>query len=388
MKKTSVKQDVPESHQIPSEENIRVIIAGGGTGGHLFPGIAVAEEFIKRNENNRILFVSTGNTFEKTVLGKSGFELKQITVEGIKGRSFGNQFRSLMKTPLGILNALRIIHHFNPDLVFGVGSYSAGPVVLAAWFMRKKIVLHEQNILPGVTNRILGRIAHRIYISFRDTQAKFNPEKTILTGNPLRRSILECIKESDPPEMEKENKKKVFTVMIIGGSQGAHKINMAVMDALAVFGDKTEYHFIHQTGENDQVAVSEAYEKHNVSATVGSFFSNMKDLYQQTDLMICRAGATTVAEVTAIGKCAIFIPFPFAADNHQFLNAQALIKSGAADMIDESELNGKILAEKLDYFRSQPKILKTMAAAAKKFGKPDAAVHIVDACLELLDRPD
>ena len=362
---------------------LRVVIAGGGTGGHLFPGIAIAREFMARNSATRIIFVSTGNRLEKAVLSKAGFDLRSIQVAGIKGRGVWNQIKSVLKIPGATLAAMGLLKNFSPDLTIGLGSYSAGPVVIGAWLMRIPIAIHEQNILPGITNRILGRFADRIYISFENTKSRLNPKKVHWTGNPVRQELLEsAARPEDGPAQD--NRQGRFTVLIIGGSQGAHRINMAMIGALEHFQNDERLHFVHQTGEADEAAVGDAYRKNRVSAEVQSFFDNMARQYRRADLIICRAGATTVAEITALGKAAIFIPFPFAADNHQVLNAADLASDGAAEIVLEEQLSSNLLAEKIEDYRDHPQTLEDMAARARRHGKPEAARNIVDDCYRLL----
>ena len=362
---------------------LRVVVAGGGTGGHLFPGIAIADEFMARNSETRVIFVSTGNRLEKAVLSKAGFELRSIQVAGIKGRGIWNQIKSVLKIPGAILTAMGLVKKFSPDLIVGLGSYSAGPVVMAAWMRRVPIAIHEQNILPGITNKILARFADRIYISFKNTQSRLNPLKVCWTGNPVRRELLETA-GGDPETAGHEANQRKFTVLIIGGSQGAHRINTAMIEALEHLQNAERLHFVHQTGEADEASVREAYRKNPVSATVQSFFDDMAERYHQADLIICRAGATTVAEITALGKAAIFIPFPYAADNHQMLNAADLATDGAAEIIVEKDLNGDLLREKLEHYMHHRHALEDMAARARRHGNPEAAKNIVDDCYRLV----
>jgi UDP-N-acetylglucosamine--N-acetylmuramyl-(pentapeptide) pyrophosphoryl-undecaprenol N-acetylglucosamine transferase len=357
---------------------LRIVIAGGGTGGHLFPGLAIAQEFMTRNNSNRVVFVSTGNLLERSVLSKTDFKLETITAEGIKGRGLWNQIKSAVKIPKGIMESIRILKSYKPDLVVGLGSYSAGPVVVGAWLLGTKIALHEQNILPGITNRILSRVADRIFVSFSDTEIRFDPEKTRLTGNPVRKELL-----AHQPNDHAANSKS-FCVLIIGGSQGAHSINMAVMEALNHFTEKESLYFIHQTGRADEQLVKEAYRRLKIPATVQSFFKQMAPQYKQADLIICRAGATTVAEVTALGKAVIFIPFPFAADDHQMLNADTMAREGAAEIISEKDLDAKVLGQKIEYYASHPEALNAMSSKAAQLGHPDAAKRIVDDCYRLV----
>jgi UDP-N-acetylglucosamine--N-acetylmuramyl-(pentapeptide) pyrophosphoryl-undecaprenol N-acetylglucosamine transferase len=263
----------------------------------------------------------------------------------------------------------------------GLGSYSAGPVVVSAWLMRTKIVLHEQNILPGITNRILARFADRIYISFDDTKKRFDPQKIMLTGNPVRKELLN---HHGGNSNDVAADSKSFCVLIIGGSQGAHRINMTVVEALSHLAQKERLYFIHQTGAADEQTVNAAYQRLGIAARVQSFFRHMAPLYKQADLIICRAGATTVAEVTAVGKAVIFIPFPFAADNHQALNADTLAREGAAEMILEKDLNARNLGQKIEYYASHPETLEAMATKAGQLGHPSAAEKIVDDCYDLV----
>jgi UDP-N-acetylglucosamine--N-acetylmuramyl-(pentapeptide) pyrophosphoryl-undecaprenol N-acetylglucosamine transferase len=370
-----------------SSAPLRIVIAGGGTGGHLFPGIALAQEFTARNPNNRLLFVGTGKSFETTALSKAGFAHKGITSEGIKGRGILNQTRSILKIPKGILESVMILKQFRPDLVVGVGGYSAGPLVAGAWLLGIKIVLHEQNILPGITNRILSRLADRIYVSFDDIPTGFNPKKVLYTGNPVRREILQFASNQKVGEIDDSPQPRQFAILILGGSQGAHSINMAVLDAIDKIKDKTKFFFIHQTGLKDETRLKTAYERYGVSFKVQAFFNDMARQYQNADLIICRAGATTVAEIKVVGKGAIFIPFPFAADNHQVLNARSLEKAGAAEMILEKDLNGNALAERINFYASSPDTLRQMASRTRDMSRPDAAGVIVDDCYKLIKRP-
>ena len=381
--KSRSRRDPPQAKRSSNgaPRALRVVMAGGGTGGHLFPGLAIAQEFMTRNERNTVLFISTGNPLERSVLNETDFRLETIPAEGIKGRGLWNQAKSALKIPRGIVESFRILKGYQPDLTVGLGSYSAGPVVVSAWLMRTKIVLHEQNILPGITNRILARFADRIYVSFDDTTKRFDPQKIRLTGNPVRKELLNHHHANgndaavDPTS---------FCVLIIGGSQGAHRINMAVVEALGYLAQKEKLYFIHQTGAADEQTVKAAYQRLGIAARVQSFFRHMAPLYKQADLIICRAGATTVAEVTALGKAVVFIPFPFAADNHQALNADTLARDGAAEMILEKDLNAGDLAQKIEYYVSHPEALEAMAAKAGQLGHPDAAQAIVDDCYKII----
>lgn len=256
-----------------------------------------------------------------------------------------------------------------------------------------KIVLHEQNILPGITNRILSGFADRIYVSFKDTRlerfrwlATVEPEKVLVSGNPIRKEILRSTIDQQDVGSADLLQKKPFTVLILGGSQGAHSINTAVLEAFEYLREKDKYFFVHQTGSTDEQDVKRAYVKSGISCMVKSFFDDMASQYHNADLVVCRAGATTVAEVAAIGKGVIFIPYPFAADNHQVLNAGSLENAGAAEMILQKDLSGKKLAERIEHYASSPGVLKGMASRAKSIGRSDAAEAIVNDCYRLIVR--
>lgn len=362
----------------------RLLVAGGGTGGHLFPGITIAQEFMARNSLNKVLFVSAGNRFEQDALARAGFPLKKIAVAGLKGRGVWPKIKSLLLLPVGMFQSMGILKNFRPNLVLGVGSYAAGPIALAAWITGTPVVLHEQNILPGITNRVLARFARRIYVSFENTAGGFNPEKVRLTGNPVRKEILQTVAATDPRNDGPMPTKTFLNLLIVGGSQGAHAINMAMIGALPKIDQKERLRVVHQTGAADESPVRAAYKNHGVEATVGSFFNDMDHQYHLADLIICRAGATTVAEITAIGKAALFIPFPFAADDHQKLNAAALTAHGAAEMIEEKELSNEKLANRINYYVHNRESLALMAGVARRLGKPEAARRIVDDCYRLI----
>ena len=360
-----------------------ILIAGGGTGGHLFPGIAIAESLLEKDPNTRILFVSRGNDFEKAVLSEKGFHLETIRVEGIKGRGIMAKVRSLLKIPGAVMTSIFILKRFRPCLVIGMGSYSSGPVALAAWMMGIDIVLHEQNIRPGITNRMLSRLADRIYVSFQGTQT-IDPAKVRMLGNPVRREIRTAGKSLNE-SLEAARRERLINIVVLGGSQGAHSINTAVVEALPYLAQEGGYRFIHQTGKADEATVREAYAAAGIAAEVKSFFYDMAQLYIEADLLVCRAGATTVAEVTSIGKGAIFIPYPYAADNHQVLNAQALVDEGAAEIILEDDLSGAVLAEKIRMLSRNPERIREMNRKSKMFGRPEAAAEITTDIYTLIE---
>jgi UDP-N-acetylglucosamine--N-acetylmuramyl-(pentapeptide) pyrophosphoryl-undecaprenol N-acetylglucosamine transferase len=371
---------MPKGHELTR----RIVIAGGGTGGHLFPGIAIAQGFMSRNPENRVIFISSGNALEREVLSRTGFPLFTIPVAGIKGRGIKNQLTTIINLPRGLVKSIGHLKRFDPNLVVSVGSYAAGPVALGAFLLGIKVVLHEQNILPGITNRILSMFASRIYLSFNKPAPGMKINKIRFSGNPVRREFVSIGRGREGGFQSRDEEKEIFTILVVGGSQGAHKINLAVTEALAYISGKDRYCFVHQTGTKDEKWVKAAYEKMGVKSDVRSFFSDMDQQYQKADLLICRSGATTVAEITVTGKAAILIPFPFASDNHQVLNAQALDDAGAAEMILEQYLNGQLLARRIEHFAANPDKLIDMENVSRKLGKPDAVSFIVNDCYQLL----
>lgn len=358
-----------------------MIIAGGGTGGHLFPGIAIAEAFLKREATNEVLFVVTGKPLEKKVLGAYGYPYRLLDVEGIKGRSLRKSLLAVMKVPLSIWQAIVILRDYRPEIVLGVGGYVAGPVVLAAFILRLPTAIAEQNVLPGVTNKMLSYLVDRIFLSFPDRWGAFPKVKVMVTGNPVRSVFIETGKEKRREEKEK------FNVFIFGGSQGSRIINRMMVEALPFLTDlKDQLFFLHQTGEADFDFVADGYRKLGFMADIRPFVFDMADAYGKSDLVICRAGATTVAEITTIGKGAILIPFAQAVNDHQAVNARFLVEAGAAEMIIERDLTPEILASSIRRFYHDRNALDGMAGRAKALGNPRAAEKIVDALYELVGK--
>lgn len=354
-----------------------MIIAGGGTGGHLFPAVAIAEEFLKRDDRNSVLFIGTEKGLEKRVLGDYGYPLRTIQVEGIKGKGIVRSVRSLFRIPRSIVQSWSIIRDFSPHIVLGVGGYASGPVVITARFMGITTAIAEQNALPGFTNKILGRFVMKIFLTFPDKENMFPEEKVVITGNPVRAEICgvrDIIEEGE----------EMLTILVFGGSQGASSINRAVSESLPYLKDvKNRLMFIHQTGERDIAEVSKAYLNNGMDAAVSPFIRDMASAYRSANLVICRAGATSVAEITALGKASILIPYPFAVGNHQVLNARLLHDAGAARMILEDDLTGESLADIIRSFHLNRRMVRKMEKQSKKLGRKEAAAKIVDSCLTL-----
>src|SRR5918992_2104548 len=353
---------------------MRVILAGGGTGGHLFPGLAVAREFQRRDAMTEILFVGTKKGIEARVLPREGFRLETIVVKGLKGRGVRGLLDALYGIPAGLLQSLGIVKRFRPDCILGLGGYASGPLLLAAKLRGIRCAIMEQNLQPGFTNKMLARFVDKIFTSYRET-ASYLPSKRVLeTGNPVRWQRL-----PDAPKGER------FTLLIFGGSAGAHRINVAVLDALKQMTDlASQFRIVHQTGTVDFPAISKAYQALPFDAEAVPFIDRMDDAYACADLVLCRAGATTVAELTAFGKAAILVPYPYAIYDHQRRNAEALQDRDAAEMILDQELDGEVLAARVRSYVSDPARIVAMGAAARALGKPEASARIVDECYGLL----
>lgn len=356
---------------------MRCVIAGGGTGGHLFPGIAVAEAFMEREVGNEVLFIGTERGIEARVLATGKFPLRMIPALPIQGRSVSRKGKALLALPRSIGEALKILKEFQPQMVLGVGGYASGPGVLAAALLGVKRAIHEQNVIPGTTNRILKSFSQRIFVSFEETKRYFPGRRTVVTGNPIRKEIARCALLRERGDR--------FTLFIFGGSAGAHRINEAMVEALNGLQDlKPSLRFIHQTGKEDFHFVSKGYEEKGFEAEVAPFIDEMARCYQRADLVICRSGASTIAELAVCAKASILIPYPYAAHQHQLINAQKLVDWGAAKMIRDEELRGALLSEAIRGLYHHPEERERMEEAIRKIGRPRAAEEIVDHCYELM----
>jgi UDP-N-acetylglucosamine--N-acetylmuramyl-(pentapeptide) pyrophosphoryl-undecaprenol N-acetylglucosamine transferase len=344
----------------------RWIIAGGGTGGHLYPGLAIAEALRERSPAAEILFVGTKRGIESRVVPAQGFKLETIDVEGIKNRGLLALLKAAIQVPLSILQSIAIIRRFKPTAVLGVGGYASGPVGLAAWLLRVPVAVQEQNAYPGLTNRWLGKIARAVFTSWPDTRG-FDPRRIVPVGNPIRASIQPHMSEG------------TVTVLVFGGSQGARSINQAMASAapaLADLGDRLE--IIHQTGRDTAVDVEGAYRNAGIRATVQQYFDDMPNQYLRSSLAVCRAGATSLAELAAAGLPAILVPFPFAAENHQEKNADVFVARGAALKVLNKDATGERMAQIIRGLAEHPGRLKEMSQAMASMARPNAAQDLVD----------
>ncbi len=364
------------------QESLRLLLTGGGTGGHLFPAIAIAEAMCQRLPGTKLLFVGTRRKMDANSLARYGFSTRGIHCQGLKGKGLLALLQALLLLPVSFVEALWHLLRFRPHLVVGVGGYVTGPVVAAARILGRPTVIHEQNSVPGLANRKLGALATRICLSLPSSASFFPAGKTMLTGNPVRRQILELAGKS-PREIGDQ-----VTILILGGSLGAHRVNELVVEALTQYGKllPSGMEMIHQTGAADQERVRSAYEQAGVRATVAAFFTDMAEVYARSDLVVSRAGATTLAELAVLGKPALLIPYPFAADDHQYSNGRYYADRGGAVLLVEAELTGRKLAEALAALAGSPVRLR-MAEAMRSMGCPDAAERIVDVCLEIMKVP-
>jgi UDP-N-acetylglucosamine--N-acetylmuramyl-(pentapeptide) pyrophosphoryl-undecaprenol N-acetylglucosamine transferase len=360
---------------------MRVLIAAGGTGGHIYPGIAVAKEILRRDPGSQVRFIGTARGLEKKLVPQAGFELSIIDSAGLKNVGALARARGLLVLPKSLLGARRAIRTFRPDIVIGAGGYVSGPVVLMAALLRLPTLVMESNALPGWTNRVLARFVDKAAVSF-DAALPFFRGKAVVTGNPVRREFFEI------PRRERRLLGK-FSILVFGGSQGAHAINEAVVAALPLLdGLKDKLQVIHQTGEADFANVSSGYRNSGWGerSSVRKYIDDMVTAFTDVDLVICRAGATTTAELIAAGKASVMIPFPLAADDHQRKNAEALSQAGAGRMILQQELSGKRLAEQIIALAQEPERITAMEEAARKLSHGDAAAAVVDLIEKLVGR--
>jgi UDP-N-acetylglucosamine--N-acetylmuramyl-(pentapeptide) pyrophosphoryl-undecaprenol N-acetylglucosamine transferase len=372
------------------KNNGRYIISGGGTGGHLYPAISVAEELLrqgltKKNSKEDILFVGTQRGIEARVIPQEGYRIEFLNVSGFVGKSLPKKIAALFKFALSFKDAWRILQRFRPVAVIGCGGYASLTMTLTASLKGIPTIILEQNSVPGLANRVLGRVVDAVCITYAESMAYFPKEKTFHTGNPIRSKIL----NAEPSEALKlfpiDSSKK--TVFVFGGSAGATAINNALIEALPYLLDLKLYlQFIHQTGEKDYDKVTEHYKKAGFSAYVFKFIEHMAEAYSLADLLICRAGASTLSEITAAGKASILIPYPYAAANHQEKNALRLEALNAARVLKERDLSGEHLAATIRKLLIESKQYLEMAKAASLIGMPEATEKVVSIIVSTINR--
>lgn len=354
---------------------MRVLIAGGGTGGHVIPALAVARE-LKARYAAEVLFVGTARGMENRLVPAAGFPLELVKVGALKNVSLVTRLRTLFDLPRAILQARKIIRRFKPDVVIGVGGYASGPGMAAAILGRVPTLAFEPNLIPGFANKMVGRWVSAGAVHFEPTRKYFRNARVV--GVPVRPEFFNVAAQtqSHPP-----------TLLVFGGSQGASAINRAVTAALPEAQRRLpELHVIHQTGERDYNDVQAAYSRAGTSAEVSAFIDNMPQAFSRADLLLCRSGASTVAEITAAGKSAIFVPFPRAADDHQRRNAEVLAQAGAAVLIPEPELTPEKLAQTVVELLSDKARLQAMSEKARSLSHKDAAGQMAEIAMKLGNR--
>jgi UDP-N-acetylglucosamine--N-acetylmuramyl-(pentapeptide) pyrophosphoryl-undecaprenol N-acetylglucosamine transferase len=375
---------------------LRLVIAGGGTGGHLFPGVAVAEAVVA--EGGEVHFVGTAKGIEARVVPALGWPLELMTVEGIKGRGLRGLFAGLSRLPRAWLQARAILRRVRPDAVLGVGGYASGPIVAVAALRGIPTAILEQNSVPGFTNKVLGRLVRRVFTTFPDVHRAFPPRKVVATGNPVRHDLLTRFaaisggpsaaasrehdteaSKSPAPGASDSRPPRLF---VFGGSQGARALNRAVVAALPeLLAAVPDVEILHQTGKADLAEIEAAYAALGLGAPrarVTAFLDDMATPYGWCELVVCRAGATSLSELAVVGRPALLVPFPQAADNHQEHNGRALVDVGAARMILERDLTPDGLAKEIAGLLRDDAARGTMGAAMKAAARPDAARHVLD----------
>ncbi|MBF0358646.1 MAG: undecaprenyldiphospho-muramoylpentapeptide beta-N-acetylglucosaminyltransferase [Magnetococcales bacterium] len=354
----------------------KLLIAGGGTGGHLFPALAIAEEW--EAEGGEVLFVGTPLGLESRIIPQRGKKLALIKVGKIKGGGIKGRIKTIIGLPLALLSAIKIVRNFQPDVVLGVGGYASAPAVAAAKLLFIPTAIHEQNAMPGLSNRVLSHVVRQIFISFAAAKDHFSNPNIQLTGNPVNQTFHHSAIKPPPA------KGQPWQILIFGGSMGARVFGEVIPPALAqIKAEGINFQVQHQVQEDSLERVREFYKENNITASTKTFFQDMSKVYAEADIVICRAGATTLTELAALGKPALLIPYPYAADDHQAANAQAFANNGAGWMCRQKEASPEWLAEFLKQRFANPKELQTTAESAKKLATPDAAKSIVKGLLEL-----
>jgi len=355
---------------------MRLLLAGGGTGGHLFPAVALAQLLLKQEPQSAVQFVGTQKGLETRLLPKLGLPLATVDMVGVVGRGWRGKLELMPKLLKSLWQAKKILGNFVPDLVLGVGGYASVPVLLMAKLAGIPYVIHEQNAIPGVSNRLLAKGARLICLSFPSNGQGFDSKKSLITGNPLR-----CGLEQVNPQLPENGK-----LLIFGGSRGAHAINQVVLEMLPLLRRWANPPVIlHQTGEEDLQLVRQGYAEAGFDPQQAvPFIEDMASAYDQAKLVICRAGATTLAELTVCGRPAILSPFPYATGDHQTANAKALVEAGAALLLPQTEMTAQRLEELVRNMWESPELLGQMAKKGRALGRPGAAEKILNECRRII----
>jgi len=348
---------------------MKLLIAGGGTGGHVFPALAIAQEWLSRGKEREVVLVGTERGIEMKLVPQAGLPLETLRVAGLKGKGGATLVRNLAMLVPAMLDARRVLRKHRPIAAFGVGGYAAGPMLLATWLSRVPNVIFEPNAEPGLTNKLLAKLSKRIATGY-EISARAWGKKAIVTGCPVRPEFFSIA----PRCLEKP-----FRLLVTGGSQGALPINRTFVDAMdRLAARKSELSIVHQTGERDYNAVRTAYARREINAEVIPFLTNMAERFAWADVIVCRAGAITAAEIAAAGRVAIFIPFGAATDSHQLRNAQEMQRAGAGRLISEKELTAERLTTEIFSLIDQPEQIEKQSHAARSLARPHATRDIVN----------
>jgi UDP-N-acetylglucosamine--N-acetylmuramyl-(pentapeptide) pyrophosphoryl-undecaprenol N-acetylglucosamine transferase len=362
---------------------VKIAISGGGTGGHIYPAVAIAGELLKLEPEAEIIFIGGRGKRESLIVPQFGLDFVPILVEGFPRRLSYRWMKVAVKVPLGLAKSLMILEKFAPQVVIGTGGYVCGPVLMGALILHIPVLIQEQNVMPGITNRIIGRWADEIHVPFPSAAKFFTSyarRRMRITANPIRPEIMTATDGREKLGLDRDK----LTISFVGASQGASSINAAAVSALKQLTDfESSIQVIHQTGERDISTVKEVYSDLPYKSVVQPYFDAIEEVYSATDLIVCRSGAMTLAEITARGLPAILIPYPYATGDHQTFNARALEERGAAMMIKDGELNGNSLAQVLKSFIEDRIKLSDMAEKSKSLGQPGAAREIAKAALAL-----
>ena len=358
-----------------------LMIAGGGTGGHIYPAIAIAREYVARDASRKVVFVGTERGLEKNIVPKAGFPLEFINVGGLKGKGGLDLIRNVARLPLGFIDAWRAVGRHKPDVVLGVGGYSSGPVLMSAILRRVPTIIHEANAFPGLANRVVARWVTAVAVAFNDALPRMKRTDGVITGNPIRKEFFEVgdrrsrlSGQAGLPALHKQR------VLVFGGSQGSRVLNDAMTGALLFLArHKDTLEIVHQTGPAELEKVRTAYNQSAfTSARVVPYLDPMADEIAAADVVVSRSGAMTVGELAAVGRAAILVPFAAATNNHQELNARVVERAGGAVVITEAELTPERLAGAIGEIVSNPERAARMGAAARTIATPEATKTIVD----------
>jgi UDP-N-acetylglucosamine--N-acetylmuramyl-(pentapeptide) pyrophosphoryl-undecaprenol N-acetylglucosamine transferase len=371
---------------------VRAVLAAGGTAGHLFPALALARAVRGRDARGRVLFiVGRRGALLRSSLEREGWEYATVAASGLAGQGLAGAAAALARLPLGAAQAARILRRFGAEVVVGMGGYVAAPAILGAAAAGVPRLLHEQNAMPGLANRLLGPLVRRVGLGFAEAAGYFRPGQVVLTGNPVRPELLEAARPA-PARRAKARQAfglapERFTALLFGGSQGAGRLNVATLEALArlaPLGQRMQ--FIHATGERDRARLEAGYRHHGLAAAVEAFLADMASAYAAADVVVCRAGASTLAELCALGKPALLVPYPHAANDHQRRNAEGLVADGAARMILDRDLDGARLAAFLEAAVGGEVPLAAIGERARARARPDAAERLADLVWEVAER--